>query len=71
MRPEHKTHKHATPASGLFNQTVQSKRRLYRALVSLHPLLFCLCRFSCGDPSKKTGETLKPLLLWGVQQVLY
>jgi len=41
MRPEHKTHKHATPASGLFNQTVQSKRRLYRALVSLHPLLFC------------------------------
>ena len=40
MRPKHKTHKRANPSSGLFNQTVQSKRWLYRALVSLHPLLF-------------------------------
>ena len=39
MRPKHKTHKRANPSSGLFNQTVQSKRWLYRALVSLHPLL--------------------------------
>ena len=42
MRAKHKTHKRVNPASGLFNQRVQSKRRLYRALVSLHPLLFCL-----------------------------
>ena len=39
MRAKHKTHKRANPASGLFNQTVQSKRWLYRAIVSLHPLL--------------------------------
>ena len=42
MRPKHKTHKRANPSSGLFNQTVQSKRWLYRALVSLHPLLFAI-----------------------------
>ena len=53
MRPEHNTHKHATPASGLFNQTVQSKRRLYRTLVSLHPLLFGLWIL---EPAPKDSE---------------